>query len=923
MSYVLHSTPSGTPLASPRASAEAEAGGGLGDLEAPLLPGGGGTPPKQLFESGGVFKAITFGLINTCAGVPALIAFCAVVFKDPAYEPWIEPLCKFFFLASAVHQAVVCCLSAVPYAVGQVQDVGLIFLSAMASSIAAACAADGYSAAAALGTSLLTMAVSTFVVGLGLVAVAKAQLASVVQYVPLPAIGGYLSFVGYFCFASGLGLGCGIQLGTLSSWVQLWDAHVAARVAPTLASCFTLMWVMARHKHPAALPLTLLAIVALFHGCLAALGVSLEEAQQAGWLLKPAASTGRFWDLWLLFDLGPGLSLQHIHWSAALQQVGKLLGLFLLVCFGSCMDIAAISSGMNQDSPLRLDFNQELTTIGISNMLSGAVGAGFTGSFIFSQTIWSGRAGVTSRLNGAVIALLEFGMFALPGSGLVQYLPCFFFGSLLLLFGLEIMLDWMLRSYHKLSAAEYALLWATFGAISVFGLEAGIAAGCVGATLFFVFAYSKAQLSNFSLGQGHSGIVRSADQEAALELLRPTHMVAARLRGFLFFGTANAISTRLHAAAKSLEAAGGTSSSGSSSELGGGASLPSGNGAVSPILATSPWRLRGPQRPADRVYGDSSKHNGALFASVAAPKFMVVDFSQVKGLDATAARTLGALFRDLAQLDIAPVVTAARPADIRQLLKAHGVPLPPLPTASAQHAAPASGPSAAAELDSQHCHEFLTYEEGVRFAEQQLLAVAVTCGLCRPPSEAVTLEQLLLAHASQAALPFASREEASSTAAAIQRYCTTRCLQPGEQLWQEGQPADSFWIIEQGRVTVEQLVAGGGGGGATAAAADQQADSGRQRRGSVRVFVFGPGSIAGVVDVFLHRTRSSSAVVGSGGGGDGGGGDGSCRALQISREALGRMAMEAPAALHFLQAVVMRAKILDLGTAADMVAARV
>lgn len=167
-------------------------------------------------------------------------------------------------------------------------------------------------------------------------------------------------------------------------------------------------------------------------------------------------------------------------------------------------------------------------------MLSGAVGAGFTGSFIFSQTIWSGRAGVTSRLNGAgelgrptrvlllhaalacvpglsprpqqapltnaslhalppnpaVIALLEFGewfglgallayairhctctcrgqpvnrpppsslapagMFALPGSGLVQYLPCFFFGSLLLLFGLEIMLDWMLRSYHKLSAA--------------------------------------------------------------------------------------------------------------------------------------------------------------------------------------------------------------------------------------------------------------------------------------------------------------------------------------------------------------------------------------------------------------------------------------------------------------------------------------
>jgi hypothetical protein len=173
-------------------------------------------------------------------------------------------------------------------------------------------------------------------------------------------------------------------------------------------------------------------------------------------------------------------SFAHLHQPASAVPPLQLLGLFLLVCFGSCMDIAAISSGINHDSPLRLDFNQELTTIGawgrvmwrgrwrggggvceaglsvcsprsdqaaargarggraashshspglaacsghrglpvadadarrtsaafrpaagISNMLSGAVGAGFTGSFIFSQTIWSGRAGVTSRLNGA------------------------------------------------------------------------------------------------------------------------------------------------------------------------------------------------------------------------------------------------------------------------------------------------------------------------------------------------------------------------------------------------------------------------------------------------------------------------------------------------------------------------------------------
>ncbi len=48
---------------------------------------------------------------------------------------------------------------------GQVQDVGLIFLSAMATSIAAMSTAAGFSAQEALGTTLVTLVIATFVVG--------------------------------------------------------------------------------------------------------------------------------------------------------------------------------------------------------------------------------------------------------------------------------------------------------------------------------------------------------------------------------------------------------------------------------------------------------------------------------------------------------------------------------------------------------------------------------------------------------------------------------------------------------------------------------------------------------------------------------------------------------------------------------------
>ncbi len=39
--------------------------------------------------------------------------------QDPVYAPYIDQLCKFFFLSSAVHQAVFCVLSSLPFAGGQ------------------------------------------------------------------------------------------------------------------------------------------------------------------------------------------------------------------------------------------------------------------------------------------------------------------------------------------------------------------------------------------------------------------------------------------------------------------------------------------------------------------------------------------------------------------------------------------------------------------------------------------------------------------------------------------------------------------------------------------------------------------------------------------------------------------------------------
>lgn len=74
---------------------------------------------------------------------------------------------------------------------------------------------------------------------------------------------------------------------------------------------------------------------------------------------------------------------------------------------------------------------------GWSNVATAVAGAGFTGSYIFSQTIFTMRSGVHSRINGFVIALLMLAIFAAPIS-VIDFLPSYFFGSLMIWIGWEI-----------------------------------------------------------------------------------------------------------------------------------------------------------------------------------------------------------------------------------------------------------------------------------------------------------------------------------------------------------------------------------------------------------------------------------------------------------------------------------------------------
>ena len=107
----------------------------------------------------------------------------------------------------------------------------------------------------------------------------------------------------------------------------------------------------------------------------------------------------------------------------------------------SCIihQVAAIEMDMGS----ALNTNAELITVGVSNVFSGIFG-GFTGSYIFSQTIFGFRTGFHFRSVAIVMIILEVAVFLITIDPL-SFIPLFFFAATLIFIGIDLMLEWLLE----------------------------------------------------------------------------------------------------------------------------------------------------------------------------------------------------------------------------------------------------------------------------------------------------------------------------------------------------------------------------------------------------------------------------------------------------------------------------------------------
>ncbi|OWZ24638.1 hypothetical protein PHMEG_000244 [Phytophthora megakarya] len=660
-----------------------------------------------------------------------MIGFAAIIFSHPEFEDVLPMLTKLVFASSVVHQLVITSLSPLPFAIGQVQDTGMIFLASMASSIMTELGLD-VPREQRISTVLVHLSICTILVGVGLILTGKARLASLVQYLPTPVIGGYLAYVGFFMVKGGASLTTGqsatgftrISLASVQGWgVLASSSHSLMLLTPAFAGGIMLAILTSRFHHFAVFPSCILVLPASFFLVVWISNYTLDDARAAGFLEDKGTDVSLL-DVYSMFDFN------HIHWGVMPAQLPTMLSMFVMIAFASSLDIASICMGTTSS----MNYNAQLQTVGMSNLVSGLTG-GYTGSYIFSQTLFTSRfrpsaaaesrfPGIT-RLVGFTLAVCEFAIVVTPVS-LMTVVPKFLFGAVMIFIGIDLLKTWLVGVFHKLLFAEYLTVVGTFCCLNFFGVQLGLATGIALAATSFLVEYAKAQ--DVRIVHKTSNVIRNADQHALLygaNLLsvdvesniskQQDAIVTIVLQGHIFFGSA----TRIQNCVKSAVYV--------RPPLSDDAARIADNGPVShqksrserlPLLSSTPER---------RVSYTDEAHVAIPTCLVnlhgkpctdrdrQATRFVVLDFSQVSGMDATAARSCFlALKLSFSLGNVCAVYCGMRPS-VDFLLRANDV----IPTAPAQ----ATGISHD-ESRSRECHVTSDLDLALDWCEQQLILSA-------------------------------------------------------------------------------------------------------------------------------------------------------------------------------------------------------
>ncbi len=388
---------------------------------------------------------------------------------------------------------------------------------------------DQASSPVGLSTMLAVISLTSLLVGLSFLLVGRFHLTRLLELLPYPVICGFMAGVGWLLLQAGVGVAVDLPI-SIELIQALKNPENIFRLSIMMIGGLLLMITAKRNKHAWSLPAAALMILAAFYITVTFLGYTSEELIANNWLFSVSSeSVGAL-------SLLAARSILQIDAEFVFSVLPQILTIAFLAMLTASMSLSAMLAGGNND------FNtaEEMQIAGTGNVMMGFMCCppaynDVTSSLLYPQFGASSRwMPITSSLVTLVIAFM--------GSWLISWMPTLLVGSVVFLFAFQMLYEWMYQSVRGFQPVDYAIVCIILGTVIFVGFMSGVLVGILLALLLFVMRYSmiSAVQGQYSLASYRSSVERSPRSNQLLDEYGSSALVYT-LRGFLFFGTANAI----------------------------------------------------------------------------------------------------------------------------------------------------------------------------------------------------------------------------------------------------------------------------------------------------------------------------------------------------------------------------------------------
>lgn len=485
-------------------------------------------PTREELRPAALSSSLTTGFLLYILEIVHVISFAALVFAGP-YAYLLPQALAFIIAGNALLIAVIALFSSYRGTIGVAQDAPVAIIALAAAALTTTTAG----AAVHFATVLMLIVFTSVMTGALFLLLGLFRLGGLARYLPYPVMGGFLAGTGWLLARGGLDVMAGVPPG--AAWLA---PPVLWHWLPGAVAGVVIYAVAARVDNPVVVPALLALGTVLFYGVAAALGATPADLEANGWLVGalPEGNLARF-----PLNLA---TVADTDWALLWQQLPNMLSAAVIGVIALLLNSTGLELVIRRD----VDLNRELVAAGVGNLAAGVLG-GLPGYHAISNTALNHKLGGGSRLTALIVAGLLVATLVF-GTAVLRFIPTMVMGAVLVYVGVALLVEWVYDAWFQFARIDFAMIVAILGVIVFSSFLNGVLFGLVLAVILFVVSYSRVNLVKFALtGRDFRSRVTRPPSQRRLLADHGDELLVLKLRGFIFFGTANNILEQVRRAA--------------------------------------------------------------------------------------------------------------------------------------------------------------------------------------------------------------------------------------------------------------------------------------------------------------------------------------------------------------------------------------